>query len=265
MDELKFSQQLHPAEWVQPEQAAHAKEIYSKFRQSWKDDRKPNTTKDKCIVPYEIRLKGVQEFTTDKVFEKFWRKANHFPVMSVIGVIWDRYFNGQPSHPKITMKVRDARLDECAILWEKLWDLACSDSSTRDCFMIALINGLKQGGFDRTNGACDLGITYKSVLDNLTGENPAGGRHIKTHQSYPKKIGDTKTAERGYSIARISSMLDQIYGRKYHTLAAEILNKIRPDIGPFTASDVGKYINERKKLLESPLPPTKKRKLYNKN
>ncbi len=251
MKEDLFKQKIQPAKWVSEGQAAMAHQIYDESLKNYKSQKKGEKTVPPDIVPYEIRMRGIEQLVTDHQFKKLWEKNGDAYLLNTIGGLYIKYcISGDgryhPAHPKITLSERDRELKRCAQKLSAMVDIINSDISISTCFQAAFFEAIKAGNFE-TKNTCNIGAFLIRLYEDLNDEVKSGCRRMKTHISYPRSIREKNKAERGHFIYRISKHIQYIYKRYNHALVSRILNVLRPDLGEFTPEDVRQYISNKEK------------------
>lgn len=246
MKEMLFKQEILPASWVKPEQAKMAQQIYNESLKKYKQKKK-NVPFD--VVPYEIRMRGIEQLVTDHKFKKLWEKNGEAYLLNTIGGLYTKYWivgDGRyyPAHPKITLAERNKELKRSAAILEKFCKVIYSDISLQTSFKMAFVDALKKGGFDTDSFNIEtvLKTLHESLLDPIN--SPC---KINIHTPYPRTIREEKKSERGRFIYGISHHIKWIYKRHNHALVSRILNVLRPDLGKFTPEDVRNYMANKKK------------------
>jgi len=236
---------------VHPEQAAMAHQIYNEALESYKSRKRLEKKVPPDIVPYEIRMKGIETLVTDQQFKKLWEKNGAAYLLNRIGGLYIRYWESgdgryYSAHPKITLSERDKELKRCAKKLSVMVDIINSDISISTCFQSAFFDAIKAGNFE-VNNPCNIGAFLIRLYEDLNDEVENGCRRMKTHAPYPRTIRERKKLERGRFIHGISFHIQWLYGRHNHALVSRILNVLRPDLGEFTPEDVRNYINNKEK------------------
>ncbi len=247
-DEL-FKSEISPASWVMPQQAAMARHVYSEALNEWRKIERGQKKSRPDIVPYQVRMRGIEKLVTDTTFKKFWEQAGEYWVINTIGGLYLHYFgpddqNMQPLLPAITQKERDNRLDEAASFLKSFCLRVSSDPSVETCFQVAFREALKAGSFEASNPH-NIGAFFNKLYESLADKSESGCRHIKTHRSYPGNSGKANSAEKCRFMLDVANLVMHIYGRYNYALTERILNAIRPDIGPFTQDSIRKFMKNR--------------------
>jgi hypothetical protein len=246
-EEEQFKQEIQPAAWVNEYAAQRAKETYAEYRDAhgkiWRGEKKAPAD----IVPYLVRLRGIERLVTDPQLEAFWKKAA-FDVIGSIAGLYDRYF-GQANNmrlnvPSISKRQRDKRLDNIAKHLDRICREIDADSSVAVCFEAAFLDALQAGSFEVKN-PCSIGAFLQKLQQSISTDGPSSCRHVKTHDALPRNIGEGGKSERGRFIYGISQIVFNSYRRTNHAVSAKILNVLRPDLGEFTADNVRQYMNKR--------------------
>ena len=256
MSERTYKMCFKPAEWVPPKEAEAAKEFYR-----CQYDRLTKLVRDGINDEYgEIYYKAIEIFCTDEKLKDVWKiitKTGYdgYMIMSRFGGIFFGYHLG----PRITETERNNRLEVIDTALKNICSLTLSDWSVRDYVSQSLL------------------ATMSHVLDELSELNPDHIQKfsrrsypllaiepslffsklrdeikeckINTHAPYPRNIGNKKTAERVYFIHNFTDLVDFIYSyrRSNYAMTARILNKIRPDLGNFSADNIRQTTKGRSK------------------
>lgn len=250
MEEQLFKIEIQPAIWVMPSQAAMAKQIYEESLKSYKAQKKGEKNVPLDIVPYEIRMKGIEKFVTDPAFKSFWEKNGEYGTLNVIGGLYIKYWGTpetgfQPAHPKITLPERNKELKRSAAILKKFCELIASDISLQNSFQMGFLDALKKGGFETSS--FNIGIVMSTLHENLANPTKSPCNSINTHAPYPRSLREKNKAERGRFIYGLSTHVQFIYKRYNHALVSRILNVLRPDLGRFIAEDVRQYMTKKEK------------------
>ena len=247
-DEGSFKQQIQPAAWVNQYAAQKAKETYVEYFNAYRKFRLDNKGIPTDIVPYPVRLRGIEGLVTDLQLEGFWRKAK-FDVIGSISGLYTEHFQStggslRPITPKVSKSVRDKKLDNIAKHLERIFYEINSDPSVATCLEVAFFEALKAGSFKPEN-PCNIGAFFEKLHQSISTDGPDGCRRMKTHDALPRSMREGDKNERGRFMYGVSQIVFNSYQRSNHAVTAKILNIIRPDLGEFTADNVRQYMNKR--------------------
>lgn len=249
--ELLFKQEISPASWVHVDNANMAKQIYSESLKKFREQKNNPKNLPPDIVPYEIRMKGIENFVTDPGFKKFWERVGPYGILSCVGGLYIRHWeNGKngyrPIHPKISLAKRNQELIRSAAALNRFYKIVYSDASIAHCFETSFYEAAQKGNF-LPNNPFNLGALLTSLYESLNDPTQGPCARIKTHANYPRNLREYKTVERVRFSCGISQHVKHIYGKNQHTLVSRILNTLRPDLGSFSEADIRHCINTHSK------------------
>jgi len=243
----KFEQKIKPAAWVGEYAANRAEQCYINYLNEYRQIYNGRNNLPVDIVPFPVRLRGIQRLVTDPQLKGFWKKSK-FDVIGQISGLYTKYLAQEAGGyflitSRITKKQRDAKLDNIA----KHLDCVIreiSDPSVSDCFMVAFHAALKAGSFEAGNPH-NIGKFLLKLRDEVGDNSPTGCRRMKTHEGHPGNGTEIDMIERGRFIYGISQIVFNSYKRYNHAVSARILNIVRDDLGGFTDDTVRQYMKRR--------------------
>ncbi len=253
-DEPLYKKTFTPADWVPHEEANLAKTLYAKLYESLKLNPK------RTIEDYWYRYyKAIEIFCTDEELRDVWEIKTKRGYNGAIMSRFSQIFSFGPLRPKITEKERNDKIKEIDKYLTKIERIAVYDWSV--------------GTF------ISMGLTsvYSNILEEMSDLNPelikkSSSRsyprfavmpslffkklreeikncHMNTHSSSTHNIGNERTSERVYFTHEFTEFVRFIHEykrKKNHAMTARILNKIRPDLGPFSDDNIRQVTNKRR-------------------
>ncbi|MBP7758606.1 MAG: hypothetical protein KA099_01925 [Alphaproteobacteria bacterium] len=259
-DEQLYKKTFTPESWVPLKQADHAKTLYAKLYDSLTELARAGHKDDYRYYYY----KAIEIFCTDEELRDVWEtKTKRDYEGQAIMSIFNQIFSLCPSRPKITETKRNNRLKEIDKYLKKIERLAVSDGSVGKVVSMS------------------LAITHSNILEEMSDLNPEQIKkssqrtfpplavepslffknlreeikncHMNTHSSSTHNIGGERTSERVYFIHEFTELVRFIheYKRKNHAMTARILNKIRPDLGPFSDDNIRQVTTKKRSKAKS--------------
>lgn len=256
MSERTYKRSFQPAEWVPPQEAEAAKDFYERHYVTLTELARKGEH-DEYV---EIAYRAIEIFCTDEALKDVWETKTKTGydgcmIMASLGGIFWGYHRG----PRITETERDKRLEEIDSAVKNICRLTLSDWSVRDYVSLSLLatmghvldelSELNPDHIQKSSRksypplASEPSLFFSKLRDEIK------KCKLKTHAPYPRNIGNEKTSERVYFIHKFTDFVDFIYScrRSNYAMTARILNKIRPDLGNFSADNIRQTTKGRSK------------------
>ncbi|MCK6419021.1 MAG: hypothetical protein L6Q57_08835 [Alphaproteobacteria bacterium] len=252
--EKTYKMKFQPAAWVPKQEADFALSQYKELYEVLVSLARKDTSSKRA----EINYRAIEIFCTHEELRDVWETKNKtgYDGTSIMGSFGGMFF-GYHLGPRITETVRNKRLRNIDKLLKEVANLSISDNSVNHYIGRGLLETFCDSLKDYSTLNPEIGKLPSRFPPLMCSPNMFFSRmrekikecKTKTHAEWPASIGDSFKSERVFFIHRVSGLVDFIhsYKRSNHAMASRILNKIRPDLGHFSADNIRLVTKDREK------------------